>query len=203
MPTVYIIKNTETDKVYIGSTTQPLSKRMVEHRSRARRGSKAYAIYDEMRRVGIDKFSIYPLVENVPEEELHRTELEAIKSFPYKERLLNTKLGISYSDIAYIVKEYEAGTPIKKIAKDRGHCSKSVSAILKEEGVEIRDWNEEERIKIDDDELKRLYVDERMTTPEIAEIYHTSHQTILKRLKKLGVETRPAKQRKFYAASDW
>lgn len=202
LATVYIITNSENDKVYIGSTTQPLHRRMNEHRSRAKQG-RGYDLYEEMRKVGIDKFEIAPLFEipNATQEEIHRAELDTIKSYPDKARLLNTALGISYLDIDFIIEEYKSGKAIKKIAKERGHCSKSVSAVLKEYGVEIKDWNEIEKIKIDDEELRRMYVDEMMTTPEIAKVYDTSHQTILKRLKKLGIQPRKAVNRKYLMPS--
>lgn len=202
MATVYIITNSENDKVYIGSTTQPLIKRMNEHRSRAARGSR-YVFYDEMRRIGADKFTISPLLEipGATQAEIHRAELEAIKSFPDKGRLLNTKLGVSYTDIEHIVNEYKAGKAIKRIAKERGHCPKSVSSVLKSEGVEIRDWNEIERIKFSDDDLRRMYVDEMMTTPEIAEVYHTSAVTVGKRLRKIGIHPRKAVNRKYLMPS--
>lgn len=196
MGTVYIITNTENDKVYIGSTEQPLHRRMNEHRSRAKR-NKRYALYDEMRKVGIEKFSIAALVEGVPSEDLHRVELDKIKGFPAKERLLNTALGISFADIEHIVREYKAGKRVKQIARERHHCAKSVSAVLRAEGVEVLDWNDVQRIKIDANDLRRLYVDEMKTTPEIAEIYGTSHQTILKHLRKHGIELRRAVNRKY------
>ena len=202
MATVYIIRNSENEKVYIGSTLQPLRIRMNQHRSRAMRGRK-YDIYAEMRRIGIDKFWIEPLVEipGATSEEIHRVELDNIKAYPDKANLLNQKLGVSYRDIEYIVEEYKAGKAIKKIAKERGHCSKSVAAILKSEGVEIKDWNEIEKVKIDDEDLRRMYVDEMMTTPEIAEVYNTSPQTIRKRLIKNGVKLRKAVNRKYLMPS--
>lgn len=196
MGTVYIITNTENDKVYIGSTEQPIHRRMNEHRSRAKR-NKRYALYDEMRRVGIEKFSIAALVEDVPAADLHRVELDEIKGFPDKTRLLNTALGISFADIEYIVQEYKAGKRVKQIAKERHHCSKSVSAVLRAEGIEVLDWNDFQRVKISESDLRRLYVDEMKTTPEIAEICGTSHQTILKHLRKHGIELRRAVNRKY------
>jgi len=202
MATVYIIRNSENDKVYIGSTTQKLNRRLNEHRSRANNG-KRYELYEEMRAIGPEKFTIEPVLEipGATSEEIHRAELDAIKGYHDKSKLLNRKLGVSYSDIDYIVKEYQAGKAIKKIAKERGHCSKSVAFILKEEGVEIRDWNEIEKIPIEDEDLRRMYVDEMKTTPEIAEMYGTSHQTILKRLRKLGIVPRKAVNRKYLMPS--
>lgn len=197
-----MIRNSENDKVYIGSTTQKLNRRLNEHRSRAAHG-KHYLLYEEMRRIGTDKFTIEPILEipDATQEEIHRAELDAIKGYPDKSKLLNTSLGISYKDIEYIVQEYQKGKAIKKIAKERGHCSKAVSIVLKQEGIEIKDWNEIEKIKITDEDLRRLYVDEMKTTPEIAEMYGTSHQTILKRLRKIGIQPRRAVNRKYLMPS--
>lgn len=201
MATVYIIRNTENNKVYIGSTTQPLNKRMVEHRSRAKTGKKRYALYKEMRSVGICKFYIEPLIENVDKDKLFRCEQEQIKMFQPKELLLNTHNGLSYSDIDYIISEYKAGKPIKCIARERGHCSKTVSLILKKFGVEILDWNEKQRIKITSKDLQHLYVDKKMSTPEIAAMYNTSAVTINKHLKKHGILLRKSINRKYLMPS--
>lgn len=197
MGTVYIITNTENLKVYIGSTTQGLNVRFREHKSRANKGVKRYLLYEEMRRIGIDKFEIKPLIENVHKDNLLRTELEAIKAYEPKENLLNTHYGISFSDIEYIVNAYKSGEKIKEIARKRGHCAKSVSNILKENGVEILDWNDYQKVKIDSEELKRLYVEEFKTTPEIAKMYNTSPQTIRKHLIKAGIPLRKAINRKY------
>ena len=197
MATVYIITNTENEKVYIGSTTQSLATRFREHKSRANKGVKRYLVYDEMRRIGFDKFSISPLIENVSKEDLLKAEIEAIKSYEPKENLLNTNYGLSFSDIDYIVKAYLSGKKVKEIAKERGHCSKSVSRVLKEQGVELLDWNEYQKIKITDEDLKRMYVEEFMTTTEIAAVYNTSPQTIRKHLIKANIPLRKAVKRQY------
>ena len=71
---LYKIINTETDDVYIGSTIQPLSKRMNGHRcGMTRQGMKLYKFMCEL---GVNKFYI-ELVENCPcssKEELHARE---------------------------------------------------------------------------------------------------------------------------------
>lgn len=196
MATVYILKNTIDELVYIGSTTQPLQTRLREHKSRARRNRK-YRVYDVMREYGVDNFYIEPLQENVEKDDLLAVEQEYIKGYPDKSKLLNTKYGISYSDMQYIVDAYKAGKRVKEIAAERGHCSKNVSRILKEHGVELFDWNECQRIEMSEEDLRRLYVDEMKTAPEIAEIYNTSHQTVLKRLKKYNIPIRKAVNRKY------
>ena len=63
---IYKITNCIDDEVYIGSTTQTLTQRWWEHKSRTKNNDKNhYKIYQHMINLGIDKFSI-SLVENYP-----------------------------------------------------------------------------------------------------------------------------------------
>lgn len=196
MATIYIIRNTVNDYVYIGSTTQSLKTRLREHKSRARTNKKYY-VYDMMREIGIDNFYIEPLQENVLDSERLILEQEYIKSYPNRAKLLNTQYGISYSDIDFIINAYNAGKRVKEIAKERNHDAKNVSRILKENGIELRDWNSIQRIDIDKDTLNKLYTEKMMTTVEIAKEYNTSHQTILKKLKLYNIPIRKAVNRKY------
>jgi group I intron endonuclease len=58
---IYVIRNTENDKVYVGSTVQQLCSRMASHRKDAK--IRPHKIYQAIREIGIDKFYI-ELVEN-------------------------------------------------------------------------------------------------------------------------------------------
>ena len=63
---IYKIINTETDDVYIGSTTQALHDRMKNHRFRCAHGCHVKSVlYTKMEELGRDKFSIH-LLENYP-----------------------------------------------------------------------------------------------------------------------------------------
>ena len=59
---VYKILNSETDDVYVGSTTQKLSKRMTNHRTKLKPG-RILRLYEKMREIGEDKFYIEPIEE--------------------------------------------------------------------------------------------------------------------------------------------
>ena len=77
---IYKILNSETDDIYIGSTTQKISKRMTNHKTQAKRG-KSHLLYQKMREIGDDKFYI-ELVEDYPcdnLEQLNRREGEWIR----------------------------------------------------------------------------------------------------------------------------
>lgn len=65
---IYKIWNEENDKVYIGSTTQPLYKRFSKHKEFATEGSQTkghYRLYKAMKEIGKDLFHI-ELVEAFP-----------------------------------------------------------------------------------------------------------------------------------------
>lgn len=198
MGCVYIITNDVNERVYIGSTNRPIETRLREHKSRSQKGSKKhFELYKEMREIGVNHFHISVLKEDIPEENLLNAEQECIKNFPRQDLLLNTKSGLSETDIAYILSAYQSGKRVKEIARERGHCSKTVSLVLKEHNVKILDWNDAERVKISEEELRRLYEVEFKTTPEIAAIYGTSHQTILKWLRRYQIPVRKALNRKY------
>jgi len=77
---IYAIRNYINDDVYIGSTTQPLSKRMVEHRSRAKTHPDRI-LYKKMNELGSDQFYI-ELVKNYPcnnSEQLYKREGKYIR----------------------------------------------------------------------------------------------------------------------------
>ena len=56
--------NSENDSVYIGSTTQTLDKRLINHRSKAKHNTSG-KLYPAMRKHGADKFTIV-LIKNFP-----------------------------------------------------------------------------------------------------------------------------------------
>ena len=62
---IYKLWSLETNEIYVGSTIQPLHKRLYEHRSRARKQILNYALYTEMNKFGIDTFNI-ELIEDYP-----------------------------------------------------------------------------------------------------------------------------------------
>ena len=69
---IYCIRNNITDDIYVGSTTQPLSKRMAKHRQDSRREIKMHRpFYLKVNELGIDNFYI-ELIENYPCESLEQ-----------------------------------------------------------------------------------------------------------------------------------
>ena len=69
---IYCIRNNITDDIYVGSTTQPLSKRMAKHREAAKRENCAHSIfYSKVNELGIEN-SYIELIEECPCESLEQ-----------------------------------------------------------------------------------------------------------------------------------
>ena len=72
---IYSIRNTIDDDIYVGSTTQPLCKRMAAHKNNSK-FKPHYKLYTKMDEVGLDNFYI-ELIEKYPcenKEELRKRE---------------------------------------------------------------------------------------------------------------------------------
>ena len=69
---IYCIRNNITDDIYVGSTTQPLCKRMAKHRGDSKREIKMhYMLYSKFNEIGIENFYI-ELIEDCPCESLEQ-----------------------------------------------------------------------------------------------------------------------------------
>ena len=79
---IYCVRNHVDDDMYVGSSCQPLSKRMAWHRdARKKEAKKHYKIYQKMNTLGVENFYI-ELIENYPcehVEQLTRREGELIR----------------------------------------------------------------------------------------------------------------------------
>jgi group I intron endonuclease len=77
---IYKITNLENDKVYIGQTIQPVTRRWSQHRQYAKSGKKM-VLYDAIRKYGIDKFKFEILFDNLNIDELNKKEIENINKY--------------------------------------------------------------------------------------------------------------------------
>ena len=193
--TVYIIRNTINDRIYIGSTTRKLNERMREHKSRAITKSKNSELYDDMRLYGCDCFSIEAIKTDIPESELLDAEYKAIKQ--NLDRCYNSFLGLHRANAEEMIRLYNDHMTIKQISVKLGHCKKTVSSILKANDVEITDWNECQRFKEDPETIRGMYEENMMSTVEIGAVFGVSNVTILKFLKRNGITVRKAVSRKY------
>ena len=98
---IYCIRNSITPDIYIGSTTQPLSKRMETHRSKCKKYEGGCVLFKQMRELGLDNFYI-ELLEEFPcdnVEQLRKREGELTREHKPK---LNTRIECRTNQEYYI-----------------------------------------------------------------------------------------------------
>lgn len=132
---IYIIRNTINDKVYIGQTTQTIGIRFTNHKMASRTGEDT-KFYRAMRKHGEENF--YPeLLERVEAEDLNDRERYWIKYYDSYYNGYNSTLGgdqpyrINYDKV---VELWNSGMGITEIARTMGHDGDAISRILKNMG---------------------------------------------------------------------
>ena len=142
---IYCIRNSINDMIYIGSTTQPLSKRMGEHRNNINCVKcKNYKLYETMRELGRYNFYI-ELLENYEcnnLEDLRKREGELIRE--YKTELNNRIAGRTGNEWYYENKDkkkkyYETNKDTIK------ECQKEWSRKNEDKIKTYRETNKEDR----------------------------------------------------------
>ena len=139
MGIIYLISNTENNKLYIGKTIRPLQVRWNEHLKDVYNPQKNNnKLYRAMNKHGIDKFKIELLEDNIPNELLGVREQEYIKKFDSYYNGYNSTFGgegESSVDIEELKSLLFAGNDFSEIAKITGHTAKTVSTRLRQEGL--------------------------------------------------------------------
>ena len=93
---IYKVLNTVDDEVYVGSTTQSLSKRMGKHRRNATQRNTQ--LYQHMNNIGINNFYI-ELIETYPcnnTDELHKREGEWIRQMGTLNQIVSGRTAQQY-----------------------------------------------------------------------------------------------------------
>jgi hypothetical protein len=194
---IYCITNLITKKNYIGQTIQSLNQRFREHKCNALTHLyKNSKLCVSMRKYGIQNFVIQLLEKNIPIEQLNEKEEHYIKFFNTVEKGYNIiyrerKIRSSYLyDVEDIIRMYKNKNTIKEIAQKYSSCRKTISSILKENGVEIRDWNKEQSVGLTKERLIELYVNQKLTTQRVGEVVGLSNVAVNNWLRKYGIERR-------------
>lgn len=129
---IYIIRNTINNKVYIGQTTQTVSIRFTNHKMASRTGEDT-KFYRAMRKHGEENF--YPeLLEQVEIENLNNRERYWIKYYDSYYNGYNSTLGgdqpyrINYDKVKEL---WDKGMYVTEIAQIMGHNRNAISKVLK------------------------------------------------------------------------
>ena len=140
MGCIYIVRNTVNDKVYIGQTVSPLSKRWAAHLYAARTYGTT-KLYINMRSLGIDNFFVEKLVDEDSWEELNRLEIEYIQLFDSINNGYNTMLGgtslknMLYKHTEDIIFDYICGSSSMEISKQYNCSDETILNLLKSNGI--------------------------------------------------------------------
>lgn len=129
---IYIIRNTINDKVYIGQTTQTVGVRFTNHKMASRTGEDT-KFYRAMRKYGEDKFYVQ-LLEKVEIKNLNDRERYWIKYYDSYYNGYNSTLG---GDQPYRMNQeeikdlWDRGFHLAEIARITKHDSNAISIVLK------------------------------------------------------------------------
>ncbi len=123
---IYRVVNSETDDVFIGSTSQPLHKRLYIIRADALNG-KAFALCDLIRQLGMDKFRI-ELLEEFPYTSAVQTNAVELKYTP-KSQNSEVSSTSDFDEESSFCKLYAKLTDIETQMKSIG-CRLSIDTLL-------------------------------------------------------------------------
>ena len=141
---IYCIRNWVDDDIYIGSSCQPLSKRMAWHRQSTRKEAKKhFKLYTKMNELGIDNFYI-ELYEKYPcdsKEELFRKEGETIRQL---QPTLNNKIqGRTLQEWLKDTEDYRKEDRKQRYEKNRDVILEKKKIYYEERRDEIYEKNKE------------------------------------------------------------
>lgn len=188
MESIYLVENKITKEVYVGHSKNP-KQRMKDHKCNAYHRNKKTIFYDAIRKYGWENFEM-KILELVPEEQALNKEKEYIKKYNAITKGYNIK-ECEYSkarepqNVIDVIERYKNGETIKVIAKDYKADRKTISAILKENNIDIRDWNKIQSNPLISKEFlyKCLYIDKK-TIKQISEEVNLSKTAIRNWIKK-------------------
>ena len=195
---IYIVKNLINDKVYIGQTTC-VERRWQDHKCNALSRNRNSKFYNAIRKYGIENFYIETLETNIPSEDIERIETEYIKKFDSVEKGYNSKYRekrlsrVKDYNVEDLIKMYEEGLSLKAIGKKYGSDKKEIGALLREHGVQIRDWN---KLQSNPIVTKEFLEDEintkRKSVKQISKEVNLSDTAIRNWMKKFNISIRNA-----------
>ena len=142
---IYIIRNTVNDKVYIGQTTMTVHERFMAHMKPSTCKKRAsYKLYNAINKYGKDKFYAETLEDNVPVGELDQREIEFIDEYDSCKHGYNTTPGgdgrifNKISDEKKILELAKSGVKASEIAEIYGVHKETVRRTLRHLGFWYR-----------------------------------------------------------------
>lgn len=188
MGTIYAIKNTENDKVYIGQTTTKLKDRFGHHLSATKDNKKnKQKLYKAMDEIGKDKFYIEPLLENVPNKLLIEKEEEYIEKYDSYRNGYNGRAGgkggrsLSKKEEETVLNMAKNGINGVAIANHFNVNAITIYRILSKNNFKFNN--------IDDNEIL-LMLNNGMSRKEISKVLNVDKKTVQRHIWKKGIKER-------------
>lgn len=189
---IYIIRNTINDKVYIGQTTMTVIERFKNHlKPSVCKQRSTYKLYNAMNKYGKENFYVETLESNIPVDELDNKEIYYIEQFDSLDNGYNTVMGgnarriYKWDDINEIISLFQQGIKAEDIAEKYKVCKETIFRIVHGNGYYVRQDPEE----CNKERLQDL-VSQGYTNQEIADILHMKPWTIQRRLQKYNIRRR-------------
>ena len=184
---IYCIRNSENDEVYIGSTTQPLSKRFYKHKFNF--ADTKYArmkLYQEMEKLGSEKFYI-ELIEHYPctsKEELNKREGEYIRQLGTLNEKVSGRTQAEYKEdnYEYVKLQQQIYRDNNKdyIAEQSKTYRENNKEILSEKKMDYRNTNREEL----NSKSKKYYDNNKATVLQKSRVYREENKEKIREKKR-------------------
>ena len=194
---IYKITNNKTGKIYIGQTTKEIDERLKQHFVKARQKKDNNNLHNSMRKHGFKNFTIELIEDNIPLKLVIQKEFEYIKKFDSVNKGYNMKYlneDPRYKTLVFLEKEeledlyINQGLSTIQIGKMFGVVNTTVGNRLKFFGIPTRRCGEGNgKLKMSKDELYQLFIVEKKTAQEIADIYGVKRYIIQNLQKKYQI----------------
>lgn len=196
---IYIIRNTINNKVYIGQTINKVSYRFKSHIYYAVRG-KDYVIGKAMRKYGIENF-YYEVLEQCPRKMLNKREIYWIATYDstnpkygYNMSIGGNKVSCRDLNEQEVIDLFNIGNSAYVIAREILHCAVfKVSDILKKYHIEY--GIDKQRIKKDKEYEVINYYKAGYGCRKIASILSLNKTTVLKILHRNDIQIRSVEEK--------
>lgn len=173
---IYVIRNHVNDKVYVGSTTRALSKRMADHRDNSKKHPER-CLYTAFKEIGVDQFYI-ELVENYPcdnTEQLRKREGEVMRKYNSHVHGYNVKV---------------AGRSLEEYLREDVHKERVKTYYQENKNVileRVKDYRNQHQDEIRQKQLRYRQDNKEQIAAKKKEYYRNNKDTIINKGKELVV----------------
>ena len=185
---IYVVRNTVNDKVYVGQTVRTVKERWNDHlKPTEHKRHGKYKLYRAMNKYGADKFYVSTLEENIPLSKLNEKEIEYIKLFDSYRNGYNSTTGgdgrilCTEEDVEKIISLFHNGTYEKEIAEMYGVHVETIRRLLHGCGVYKTGLRTIQKSDLEED------IFNGMSVKELADKYQVSTTTIARAKRKYGL----------------